>query len=157
MAINPISNEFAVGYSDNSIKIFDLENFILKKIIAGHKNSVFSVKYINNGQTLVSAGRDAHIMAWAIKHNYEQINDVPAHLYAINDILYLENHNLLATCSMDKSIKLWDASNLKLLKVIDKARFAGHGTSINKLLWLDNTNILLSASDDRTISMWKIF
>jgi WD40 repeat protein len=55
---------------------------------------------------------------------------------------------------MDKSIKVWDLEELKLLKVIDKARHAGHGTSVNKLLW--NTNMLLSASDDRSISAWDM-
>jgi WD40 repeat protein len=57
---------------------------------------------------------------------------------------------------MDKSIKVWLSDELKLLKVIDKARHAGHGTSVNKLLWTDYRNQLASASDDRTISLWEI-
>jgi WD40 repeat protein len=57
---------------------------------------------------------------------------------------------------MDKSIKVWDTNELRLLKVIDKARHAGHGTSVNKLLWTSYNNQLLSASDDRTISVWHI-
>ncbi|MFT7151210.1 MAG: WD40 repeat protein, partial [Nonlabens sp.] len=60
------------------------------------------------------------------------------------------------TCSMDKSIKVWDAETFQLLKVIDKARHAGHGTSINKVLWTNFNNLLLSASDDRSISTWDI-
>jgi WD40 repeat protein len=57
---------------------------------------------------------------------------------------------------MDKSIKVWDMEALKLLKVIDKARHAGHGTSVNKLLWTNYNDQLASASDDRTISIWNI-
>jgi WD40 repeat protein len=57
---------------------------------------------------------------------------------------------------MDKSIKVWDTEELKLLKVIDRARHAGHGTSVNKLLWTGFNNQLVSASDDRTISLWQI-
>jgi WD40 repeat protein len=57
---------------------------------------------------------------------------------------------------MDKSIKVWDAAELKLLKVIDRSRHAGHGTSVNKVLWTDYNNQLLSASDDRMISVWDI-
>jgi hypothetical protein len=45
---------------------------------------------------------------------------------------------------------------LKLLKVIDRARHAGHGFSVNKLLWTNHHNQLLSASDDRSISVWQI-
>ena len=57
---------------------------------------------------------------------------------------------------MDKSIKIWDAREYKLLKVIDKARHAGHGTSINKLWWSEYENLLVSASDDKKISVWNL-
>jgi WD40 repeat protein len=57
---------------------------------------------------------------------------------------------------MDKSIKIWDLQEMKLLKVIDRARHAGHRTSVNKLLWTDFNNQLLSGSDDRSISVWDI-
>jgi WD40 repeat protein len=57
---------------------------------------------------------------------------------------------------MDKSIKVWDAEEYKLLKVIDKSRHAGHGTSVNKLLWTPFNDQLISASDDRTLSVWQI-
>jgi WD40 repeat protein len=52
---------------------------------------------------------------------------------------------------------VWDTERLQLLKVIDKARHAGHGTSVNKLLWTSFESQLLSASDDRSISAWQIF
>jgi WD40 repeat protein len=45
---------------------------------------------------------------------------------------------------------------LRLLKVIDRARHAGHGTSVNKVLWTSHEDQLVSASDDRTISIWNI-
>ena len=57
---------------------------------------------------------------------------------------------------MDKSIKVWDAETFQLLKVIDKARHAGHGTSVNRLLWTNHNNLLVSASDDRSISIWDL-
>jgi WD40 repeat protein len=57
---------------------------------------------------------------------------------------------------MDKSIKIWDAATFRLLKVIDRARHAGHGTSINKLLWTNFNNQLVSAGDDKRISVWDI-
>ena len=157
IAINENTGELAVAYSDWLIRIFDLETYDLKFVLNGHKNSVFTLKYINKGKTLVSGSRDAHLIVWNAENNYNLELNIPAHLYAINDLIYLEGLNLLASCSMDKSIKIWNADNLKLLKVIDKARHAGHATSINKLLWINETQTLLSGGDDRTISMWKLF
>jgi WD40 repeat protein len=57
---------------------------------------------------------------------------------------------------MDKTIKVWNAQTFELIKVIDKVRHAGHGTSINKLLWLPYHDYLISGSDDRNLSVWKV-
>ena len=77
-------------------------------------------------------------------------------MYAINHIVFSPDGSKYATASMDKSIKIWDAEKHKLLKVIDKSRHAGHGTSVNKLLWTQHEHWLVSASDDRSISVWDI-
>jgi WD40 repeat protein len=156
LVINPISDELAVGFSDFSIKIFNLADFSLKFVINAHKNSVFTLKYTPDFLYLISGSRDAHLKKWDVQNNYELINDVPAHLFAINDIFFHNNGQIFATCSMDKSIKIWELASFKLLKVVDKARHAGHATSINKLLWSNFNNYLISASDDRKISIWEI-
>ncbi len=156
IAIHPTENEIAIGFSDNSIKIVATDTWETKKSIDAHKNSVFTLQYNNDGQYLLSSGRDAHLKVWSTAENYEIKESIAAHMYAINHISFSPDHQYFATCSMDKSIKIWDAKALKLLKVIDKARHAGHGTSVNKLLWTANNNQLVSASDDRSLSIWNI-
>ncbi len=155
LAVNPTVNELAVGYSDHSIRIFDLQTFALKQEWNAHKNSVFTLAYTNGYKTLLSGSRDAHIKAWSVEDNYQLKEDVAAHLYAINNIALSPEGKHFATGSMDKSVKIWDTHEMKLLKVVDKARHAGHGTSVNKILWLNNDE-LLSAGDDRVISRWRI-
>jgi WD repeat-containing protein 61 len=77
-------------------------------------------------------------------------------MYAINYLAFREDGRYFVTCSMDKSIKVWETENFKLLKVIDKARYAGHGTSINKVLWSSYNQNIISISDDRKISIWDL-
>ncbi len=155
IAINPVEREFAVGYSDHTIRIFDLLTYALKHVISGHSNSVFTVAYSPDFRYLLSAGRDAHLTIWDVEKNYALYQDIVAHMFAINHLAFSPDGGLLATASMDKSIKIWDAETFRLLKVVDRARHAGHGTSVNKLLWTAPRQ-LLSASDDRTISVWKL-
>jgi WD40 repeat protein len=156
ITINSLSSEFAVAYSDFSVKVFDLQDFSLKLVVNHHTNSVFTVCYSPDYQYLVAAGRDAHLKILDVNNQYNLHQDIAAHLFAINDIKFSPNRKYFATCSMDKSIKIWDAQQFKLLKVIDKARHAGHGTSINKLWWSEYDNLLVSASDDKRISVWAI-
>jgi WD40 repeat protein len=155
IAVNVARGEVAVGYSDNFIRVFD-ENLSVKHEWAAHQNSIFTLRYSPDGKWLMSGSRDARLKAWAIESGYEKAEEVVAHMYAINHIEFSPDGKHFVTCSMDKSIKVWDANAFKLLKVIDRARHAGHGTSVNKLLWTDHHDQLLSASDDRTISVWQI-
>ncbi|MFD2937948.1 WD40 repeat domain-containing protein [Spirosoma flavum] len=156
IAINPIERELAVGYSDNVVRIFDLLTYELKQIIPAHTNSVFTIAYSPEFQYLLTAGRDAHLKVWDVEKKYSLQQDIVAHMFAINHLSFSTNGRLIATASMDKSIKIWDAETYKLVKVVDRSRHAGHGTSVNKVLWTEYHELLLSSSDDRTISVWKL-
>jgi WD40 repeat protein len=155
-SFNPIKNELAIGASDNHITVLDVEHLQVKHKWEAHVNSVFSLQYTPNFDYLISTSRDARIKVWDVRGGYAQVNEVVAHLFAINHLSFRADGRYFATCSMDKSIKVWDAAEQRLLKVIDKSRHAGHGTSVNRLWWSSYQNLLVSASDDRTISVWNI-
>jgi len=156
IAVNPKTREIAVGYSDNLIRVFGADDLELRQTLVSHTNSVFSLQYSPDGKYLLSGSRDAHLKIWNVLESYSLEKDIVAHLFAINHVVYSPDSHLFASCSMDKSIKIWDASAFRLLKVIDRARHAGHGTSINKLLWTNFNNQLVSGSDDKRISVWDI-
>jgi len=156
ITINQKTGEIAVGYSDNFIRVFDIETLQLIREWPAHGNSVFTVRYSPDYNFLFSGSRDARLKVWDVKASYTQAAEIVAHMYAINHLDFSQDGKHFVTCSMDKSIKVWSTEELRLLKVIDKARHAGHGTSINKLLWTNHENQLLSASDDKTISVWNI-
>ncbi len=156
MAISDSRRELAVGYSDQFIRVFDLDSHILKHEWRAHDNSVFTLNYHPEGQYLLSGSRDAKLKIWNRDAKYALVNEIVAHMYTINHIAFSPDNKHFVTCSMDKSIKVWDSREFKLLKVIDKARHEGHGTSVNKLAWTSFNNQLVSASDDKTLSVWDI-
>jgi WD40 repeat protein len=156
MAVNIFSGDIAIGSSDHHIYIIDGKKGQLKQVLKGHTNSVFTLTYSPDGSYLLSGSRDAHLKIWKVDSNYSLHQDIVAHMYAINHITYSPDRKYFATASMDKSIKVWDADDFRLVKVIDKARHAGHGTSVNKLLWSSYDNVLISGSDDRSISVWDL-
>lgn len=156
IAIHPTRGEVAVGYSDNYIRVYDLDDLTLKYAWPAHDNSVFTLRFDPSGRFLLSGSRDARLKAWDTKTGYKLAAEVVAHLFAINHLDFSPDGKHFVTCSMDKSLKVWNFEELKLIKVIDRSRHAGHATSVNKVLWSTWNNQLVSASDDRTISIWNI-
>ncbi len=156
LAISPDGEHLAIGYSDHYIRIVSLSTGRLVSEIAAHENSVFALAYSPNGQQLISGSRDARLKVWNVKSGYTLQQSIAAHLYAINDIAFSPDGRYFVTCSMDKSLKIWDAGLFSLLKVIDKSRHAGHGTSVNKVFWTKYNGYIVSGSDDRTLSVWSL-
>ncbi len=157
IAYHPAQHQVVVGYSDHFIRVIDAESYSLVTEWKAHANSVFAVSFAPDYSYLLSGGRDARLKAWDPRSNYQLGEEVVAHLFAINHIAFSPDGQYFVTCSMDKSIKVWSAREARLLKVIDKSRHAGHGTSVNKLLWPRHSQQLISASDDRSLSIWNLF
>lgn len=62
--INHELGHLAVGYSDSYVRIFDLFKLNEIKSFEAHDNSVFAVKYSNDGYCLITGSRDAKIKEW---------------------------------------------------------------------------------------------
>ncbi len=148
-----ISNDtIAVGTSDNQIILLDKEK--KKKTIHenAHLKSIFALRY--NKDKLYSVSGDAHFKEWDLQ--LKKVDDVVAHMYATHDIAFRQDFRYFATCSMDKTIKIWESKTNQLLKVIDVGRFDSHKSSVNKLWWSPFKDQLVSCSDDRKIMIWDI-
>jgi WD repeat-containing protein 61 len=157
MSFSEDRNEIAIAASDNNIYILDAKSLSINHLIRNaHENSVFTVQYSPDDDYLLSGGRDAHLKVWAIERDFELVSEQAAHWFTINHIVYHPEGHIFATASRDKTIKIWDAENFQLLKVIDTIKNGGHINSVNKLYWSNYNNYLLSCSDDKSIIIWDV-
>ncbi|AHJ98814.1 hypothetical protein Hsw_3219 [Hymenobacter swuensis DY53] len=156
LALHEERGELAVGSSDHLVRVLAADSLDLKHTLTGATNSVFTCAYSPDGRHLLTAGRDAHLRIWDVKAGYQVQQSIVAHMFTINHLAFSPDARLLATCSMDKSIKLWDTQTWQLLRVVDRARHAGHGTSVNKVIWPGSGNRLVSCSDDRSLAVWQL-
>lgn len=146
------SEKLIVGFSDNSLKV--LQSGTVVHEWPAHTKSIFGLAYHEPLQAVFSVSRDARIKAWSLT-DFRMQHEVVAHTFAINSLSLSPDGRHFITGSMDKTVKVWQADSLKLLKVLDKTRHGGHSNSVNKVLWL-SPNRLVSASDDRNIYIWDI-
>lgn len=156
LALHEGRGELAVGASDWRTYVLDLDSLAVKTTLTEATNSVFTLAYSPAGDYLLAAGRDAHLRRYQAAEGYPLLDSVVAHMYAINHLAFSADGRYLASCSLDKSIKLWDPASLALLRVLDRARAAGHGTSVNKLVWPGTQQRLVSCSDDRSLAVWQV-
>jgi WD40 repeat protein len=103
---------------------------------------------------LLSGGRDAMLRVWDVERDFALHSEQPAHWFTVNHIVFSPDGQLFATASRDKTLKIWDATDFRLLKVVDTVRHGGHINSVNRLLWLPGC--LVSCSDDRTAMLWQV-
>ena len=156
LALHEGRGELVIGSSDHLTRVLDLDSLETKYTLGESTNSVFSVAFAPDGAHLLTAGRDAQIRRWDVAAGYVLTDTVPAHMYTINHLAFSPDGRYLASCSLDKSIKLWDSATLTLLRVLDRTRAAGHGTSVNRLVWPGTENRLVSCSDDRSLAVWQL-
>ena len=153
LAVHPTLPLLAAGGTDRFIRVFDTNNFSQLASFEAHLSTVFALAF--DDDYLYSAGRDARLRKWAVHEDFNLTQEVMAHHFSIHALRLSPDGAYLATGSMDKTIKLWDAADLRLLKVIDYARHEAHTSSVNTLLWRPD-GTLLSSGDDRRILQWAI-
>lgn len=148
------AQQIAVGCSDGNIYFLNAKDLSLANTLEKvHVPSVFCLGSSKDEQWLVSGGRDAHLQ-WTNLKNGETIRQ-PAHLYTVNTVAVHPTLPIVASASRDRTIKLWDVNNGKLLQVLESVRDHGHINSVNHLLWVKDGELLISGSDDRSLIAWR--
>lgn len=146
-------NEICFGLGNGKAKFFNLMDWSEKAEILNDGIAINKVKYLDRERLLIG-DKNAHLseidlVTFLIKHK------IPAHNWAIYDIDQGENQKTFATGSRDKTVKIWDATEMKVLKRFEGFKDLAHTHSVNKMLWLRYKNYLLSTGDDGKIKIWE--
>jgi WD40 repeat protein len=155
LEINFLETELIVACGNEEVKIFSLPDLKLLKSFNANKLATNTAVYQHGSNTILSGGRDAILNIYTTD-NYTVDKSIAAHNFAIYDIKFLDDLNLFATASRDKTFKLWNSLQHEFIVRVNAENYLGHTHSVNRLLWLKENQILLSAGDDRKIIAWKV-
>ncbi|ODV97322.1 hypothetical protein PACTADRAFT_66284 [Pachysolen tannophilus NRRL Y-2460] len=127
-----------------TLKIIDEKSFKEKSILYSG-----SIQVLSQEKVLIAAGTiSGGVFVWDLFEN-KLIRNLVGHEGAIFDVKISNDGNYCASCSDDRSVKIWDLSTGSNL-----ATGWGHNSRIWNLCWYDNNKKIFSQSEDCTSRSW---
>lgn len=151
ISLSEMGDVLAFGGQDGRIYLLETNFFNPISDWKAHKEGVNTLLFKND--VLFSGGKDAHIRKWKWKSQH-CLQEIPAHNFAVYDLIWLKDRSVLVSASFDKTIKLWDPEKLTILKRIER-RDGGHSHVVNRLQKVTE-HAFLSVGDDRRIILWEV-
>lgn len=155
VAVNDEGTLLAAACSDGNVHIMETANYTLIKVIEAHRLSANAALFLPGG-LLLTGGKDAYLRLWDGPAGFTLVREIPAHNFAIYDIVSSPAAGVIATASRDKTVKIWDSADLGHPLRLDRAGYQGHLHSVNAAIWLKQENILATCSDDRSVILWQV-
>lgn len=151
----PLFGPESVAVLDASARIWDAETGAELLALEGHTNTVDSVRFLPDGQQLLSASWDGTIRRWDLNTGAE------IQRYLVEDasvfmIDLLPNGAEFVSGSSDGLIRLWDIDSGDVIR-----EYSGHADPVNGVQVSADGNLLVSASggwgrNDLTVRLWDI-
>ncbi|CAG8269110.1 unnamed protein product [Penicillium salamii] len=172
-APHPTLPLLATCSSDKTVRIYSLSNFtLLSTITGGHKRSVRTAawKPHSDGESVLATGSfDATVGIWRRWDNYggeaESASDddeewrfavlLDGHDSEVKSVSWSASGMLLATCSRDKSIWIWEDLNDGDNNFETVAVMQEHGGDVKCVSWHPSEECLASGSYDDSIRIWR--
>ncbi|MEG3863741.1 SMI1/KNR4 family protein [Microcoleus sp. herbarium12] len=120
------------------------------KTFRGHSDSVYTIAFNPDGQTLASGGADRTIKIWDLKTGQE-IYTLTEHTDAVVSLIASPDGKTLLSGSADTTIKIWNLSTSQVIHTL-----IGHTCSVLCLAISPDGTRLASGAADNTIIVWEL-
>ena len=97
----------ASGSKDKTIRLWDLDEEEILKVLEGHEDAVNSVHFSSDGKLLVSGGQDGVIGIWDVKTG-KRLQLWQAHTSAVQVVKFLGKTKKIVSAGSDNSMIIWD-------------------------------------------------
>ena len=151
IALSEDREYIAICGQDGYVRILETKFYNEIQSFKPHNTGVNCAVF--QGDFIYTGGKNAHIALWNWKEGKKH-KVIPAHNYAVYDLICIDNGKLLVSASFDKTIKLWNTKTLDVIQRIER-KDGGHLHTVNRLAKIDEKKFL-SVSDDKSLIYWSI-
>ncbi len=151
----PLFGPESVAALDATARIWDAETGEELMVLEGHKDTVDSVRFLPDGQQLLSASWDGTIRRWELATG-EEIQRYEVEEASVFMIDLLPNGAQFMSGSSDAIIRLWDIESGEVIR-----EYRGHADPVNGVHVSDDGTLMVSASggwgrNDLTVRLWDV-
>ncbi|KAF7971363.1 hypothetical protein HWV62_21314 [Athelia sp. TMB] len=146
VAYSPDGNHIVLGSPNGTVSIWDVgTGKATEKAIEG-----MFVAYSPDGSHIVSGQGRTVIISDGVTGEAVGV-PLEGHSDQVNCAMYSPDGTLVASCSSDHTIRLWDAETRQAVRVLE-----GHTGPVVSVAFSPDGAYLVSGSDDKTICVWDV-
>jgi len=118
--------------------------------LQGLRDGVHDVTFHPQSQQVAAACNDGSILIWDLQHPNVRAYKFCGHNEAVTSVCFSNSGELLASCSRDRMVRLWE-SGVEGRSV----EFKAHTSAIRSIHFSPgDSDRLITASDDKSVKMW---
>jgi len=118
--------------------------------LPGHKDSVTSISFSNNGKLLASCGVDQTVRIWDLQKRSE-FRTLSGHVGAVNSVVFSKDDSTVLSGGSDATVRLWNVEEGK-----EKTKLSGHTNSVRSVAISSDGKLLATGGEDAVIKVWDI-
>ncbi|PSF37722.1 hypothetical protein C7H19_09240 [Aphanothece hegewaldii CCALA 016] len=165
IAFSPNNQQLATGHADGTIKIWQVNTGQLLVTLKAHLSSVWTLAFSPNGEMIASGSFDTSIKLWNLA-TFTEYHTLYGHQDWVKEIAFSPDgkglssppvgeactpRQLLASCSNDQTIKIWNSQTGKVIQT-----FYGHTAPVTTITFHPHNNYVVSGSEDLTLRFWDL-
>ncbi len=149
LAFSKTGQHLASAGEEGVIQVWDLSGDAKDpiKTIVGNRLSINSVAFGPHSDWLVAGGDDGSVRVWPLAAE-DTSTALPGHDYPVTDVAVSSDGGRIASASLDKTARVWDAGTRKLLYTCN------HDHWVNAVAFSADGKNLATSSWDKQLKLW---
>lgn len=151
VCFSPDGKHLLTASRDKTAKVWDLAAKESVLTFPDHQNTVYAVAVSRDGKRGFSVGEDNQLRAWNATGEGKQVKASGGHGKGVFRVVAHPKLPLLATCSADGTVRVWNADNGAAVRTL-----SGHGDWVYALDISPDGSLIASGSWNGEVRLWKM-